>query len=51
MDTCISARTQVADQDLEADAGTQAQLGISKAPTAIDQLKESGRQMGGRPRD
>ena len=37
--------TQVADQDLEADAGTQTQLGITKAPTAIDQLKESGRQI------
>ena len=41
----ISAQTQVADQDLEADAGTQAQLGIKKAPTAVDQLKESGRQI------
>ena len=41
----ISAQTQVADQDLEADAGTQTQLGITKAPTPIDQLKESGRQI------
>ena len=41
----ISAQTQVADQDLEADAGTQTQLGIKKAPTPIDQLKESGRQI------
>ena len=41
----ISTETQVADQDLEADAGTQAQLGIKKAPTPIDQLKESGRQI------
>mgnify|MGYP003133328795 CR=1 FL=1 len=41
----ISTQTQVADQDLEADAGTQAQLGIKKAPTPIDQLKESGRQI------
>jgi hypothetical protein len=31
--------------DLEADAGTEAQLGIKKAPTPIDQLKESGRQI------
>ena len=37
--------TQVADQDLEADAGTQAQLGIKKAPTAVDQLKATGTQI------
>ena len=37
--------TQVADQDLEADAGTQAQLGIKKAPTPIDQLKATGTQI------
>ena len=41
----ISAQTQVADQDLEADAGTQAQLGIKKAPTAVDQLKATGTQI------
>ena len=37
--------TQVADQDLEADVGTQAQLGIKKAPTAVDQLKATGTQI------
>ena len=37
--------TQVADQDLEADAGTQTQLGIKKAPTAVDQLKTTGTQI------
>ena len=37
--------TQVADQDLEADAGTKAQLGIKKAPTAVDQLKATGTQI------
>jgi len=37
--------TQVADQDLEADAGTQAQLGIKKVPTAVDQLKATGTQI------
>ena len=31
--------------DLEADAGTQAQLGIKKAPTAVDQLKATGAQI------
>jgi hypothetical protein len=41
----ISTETQVADQDLEADAGTQAQLGIKKAPTAVDQLKATGTQI------
>ena len=41
----ISTQTQVADQDLEADAGTQAQLGIKKAPTAVDQLKATGTQI------
>ena len=37
--------TQVADQDLEADVGTQTQLGIKKAPTAVDQLKATGTQI------
>jgi hypothetical protein len=41
----ISTETQVADQDLEADAGTQTQLGIKKAPTAVDQLKATGTQI------